>query len=82
MQLNHLRRRGVLLLKPAEGLVQGRAISLLEVLEVLDGPLQGGAVPVGGDSAGEELDQGLDAVGRRVAGAGAGYLNCQVDRVG
>jgi Rrf2 family protein len=56
-------RGGYRLARPA------RAISLLEVLEVLDGPLQGGAVPVGGNSAGEELDRRLDAVGRRVAGA-------------
>jgi Rrf2 family iron-sulfur cluster assembly transcriptional regulator len=57
------RRGGYRLARPA------RDISLLEVLAVLDGPLQGGSVAVGSGSDGNALDRRLDAVGRCVAEA-------------
>jgi hypothetical protein len=53
---------------------RARQAAEAEAVERAGGPLQGGTVPVGGDSAGEELDRRLDAVGRRVAGAVREYL--------
>ena len=61
------RHGGYRLAKPA------RAISLLDVLEVLDGPLQGGAVVLGGHGD-DALDRRLAAVGRRVTEVERGYL--------
>jgi Rrf2 family protein len=73
LALMRLSRAGVLAATPSRhgGYRLARPagdISLLEVLEVLDGPLQGGAVVLGGYGD-DALDRRLAAVGRRVTDA-------------